>query len=157
MEDAMPIPNDLSEGMGRRQLFGAMAIGVAIMAGPGANAAAPTRLVKVMTLVRRKAGVDRAAFLHAWTVTHADMARSVPGVVRFVVNPVTDEPGRSDVPELMPSDQVDGVAETWFDAAAMVHVGDTPQAQAWYRHGAEIFGFAHNFKVEEIVVVGAPV
>jgi len=143
--------------MSRRAVIGAAPLLITPAAAAAATKPASQqpgrKLVKVMTAVRRKAGVDRETFLHDWTVVHAQMANGVPGVVRFIVNPVKAEPGRSDVPELMESGLVDGFAETWIDAEAIATMGSTPQAQAWYKHGAEIFGAAHNFQVEEIVIL----
>ena len=67
-------------------------------------------MIKRLSLVRRKEGMTREAFIAHWMGTHADIVRQLPGVrgVRFGV-----------VQQWSPKELAwDGVGELWFDSIA---------------------------------------
>jgi uncharacterized protein (TIGR02118 family) len=66
-------------------------------------------MVKVMTLLKKKAGLTQEEFSQYWKETHGVLvARTVPGVKRYVQNHVIKLPGgREPV--------FDGVAELWYE------------------------------------------
>lgn len=145
--------NDVITPSRRDLMCGAMAAGGALLVSPSAGAqSAPRRVTKVLTAVARRPEMPIAQFIHEWTVTHANLGRSVKGVQRFVANVVKLEPGRSDVPDMIAKGLIDGFAEIWFDSELLPLIGSTPEGRRWYAHGAQLFGATHSFRVEEIVV-----
>lgn len=72
-------------------------------------------MFKRMTIVARKPGMADDEFLRRWTVQHAAMVLSLPGVCGYTQNVVTD--GATEQARSRP---IDGFAEIWFeDEAAM--------------------------------------
>ena len=68
-------------------------------------------MIKRISLVRRKEGMSRDAFLAHWMGAHADIVRQLPGLrgLRFGV-----------VHRWSPEDLAwDGVGELWFDSIAL--------------------------------------
>ena len=47
-------------------------------------------------------------FYHHWKTVHSDLARRVPGLRKYVINPIDRT--------LYPDAPVDGFAEVWFDS-----------------------------------------
>lgn len=141
-------------GRSRRDIVcGAMVAGGALLLSRSADATvAPSKITKVLTAVARRPEIPIDEIVHEWTVTHANLGRSVYGVQRFVANVVKLEPGRSDVPDMMVKGLVDGFAEIWFDSELLPLIGSTPEGKRWYAHGAQLFGATHSFRAEEIIV-----
>jgi uncharacterized protein (TIGR02118 family) len=74
----------------------------------GSDEVERTQLIKRISLVRRKEGMSRDAFLAHWMGAHADIVRQLPGLrgLRFGV-----------VHRWSPEDLAwDGVGELWFDS-----------------------------------------
>lgn len=66
-------------------------------------------MVKVMTLLKKKAGLTQEEFSQYWKETHGVLvAKTIPGVKRYVQNHVIKLPGGRE-----PS--FDGVAELWYE------------------------------------------
>ena len=61
-------------------------------------------------LLRKKPGLTREQFVAHWTTVHADMAKRLPGLRRYVINVVDRK--RS------PQFGYDGFSELWFDSVA---------------------------------------
>jgi uncharacterized protein (TIGR02118 family) len=61
-------------------------------------------------LLRKKPGLTHEQFVAHWTTVHADMAKRLPGLRRYVINVVDRE--RS------PQFGYDGFSELWFDSVA---------------------------------------
>lgn len=88
--------------------------------------------LKMTSLLVRKPGMTHEQFVAHWTTQHADMAKDVPGLLGCVFNriehtAVTQSRG----------DEIDGIAELWWDGGA-VDVGGlvaSPQARAWAADG----------------------
>ena len=68
-------------------------------------------MIKLVGLLRRAGGTTPAAFRAHWVDHHARIAAQLPGLRRYVVNPVVAVPGGEQPPW-------DGVAELWFDDQA---------------------------------------
>ncbi|MCW2496728.1 EthD family reductase [Jatrophihabitans sp.] len=64
-------------------------------------------MIKVIFAAHRRTDMTREEFVEYWTTTHADLARAIPGVRRYVVNITI---GRS------ADAQYDGVAEVAYDS-----------------------------------------
>jgi uncharacterized protein (TIGR02118 family) len=81
-------------------------------------------MIKLVGLLRRAAGTTPDAFREHWLHHHAQIARELPGLRRYVVNPVVAMPGGERPPW-------DGVAELWFDDLAAVEAAmASPQWRA---------------------------
>ena len=86
-------------------------------------------MIKVMSLLTRKEGMSREEFMREWVDVHAPMALSVPGLKRYVLQLIVEEPLRDDIPPQKVT--ADGIAELWFDdAAAMQKVLANPDNRA---------------------------
>lgn len=70
-------------------------------------------MFKRITIVARKPGMPDDEFLHCWTVRHAEMVLSLPGVCGYTQNLVT-----AGATEQASSRPIDGFAEIWFEDAA---------------------------------------
>jgi uncharacterized protein (TIGR02118 family) len=65
-------------------------------------------MYKMIFGAKRKPGMSREDFGRYWTTTHANLARNVPGIKRYVINLAPDLSGSG---REMP---YDGFAEVWF-------------------------------------------
>ena len=63
-----------------------------------------------MTLLKKKPGLSDEQFARYWLETHAQLARKMPGLRRYVVNVVKRPPNREP--------DYHGVVELWFDDQA---------------------------------------
>jgi uncharacterized protein (TIGR02118 family) len=63
-------------------------------------------MIKVLEFFRRRADLDHAAFIHHWQSTHTHVVLGLPGIQRYVQNPV--------LPALNQDPIFDGVVEVWF-------------------------------------------
>jgi uncharacterized protein (TIGR02118 family) len=64
-------------------------------------------MVKLLSLVRRRADLSRDEFAEIWLRDYAPVAKRLPNLRRYVVNVVT--PGSEE-------HEYDGFAELWFDS-----------------------------------------
>lgn len=109
-------------------------------------------MIKLISLLVRPSEMTKADFLHAWRVEHAEMALAVPGLRRFVLNVIRNEPSRPDVPDYPFT--CDGIAELWFDdETQMKQVLATDALKQWRAHGATFIGSIKAFLVEEQIVI----
>jgi uncharacterized protein (TIGR02118 family) len=109
-------------------------------------------MIKLISLLIRPSEMTKAEFLHKWRVEHAEMALTVPGLRKFVLNIILKEPSRPDVPDHPFT--CDGIAELWFDdEAQMKAVLATEALQIWRAHGASFIGSIKAFLVEEQIVI----
>jgi vanillate O-demethylase ferredoxin subunit len=77
---------------------------------------------KVFVFTRRRAGVEREAFLHAWRDAAAALHDTVPGLRRHVQNEPLARPGHPPA--------VDAVDELWLDDEAAAHAA-LPAVRGW--------------------------
>jgi uncharacterized protein (TIGR02118 family) len=109
-------------------------------------------MIKAMSLLTRKAGMSREEFMRAWVDEHAPMALSVPGLRRYVLQLIVDEPVRADIPAQQVT--ADGIAELWFDdVAAMQKVLASPEMKQLRAHGTTFIGQIKMFLTEEKVII----
>jgi len=107
-------------------------------------------MIKRVSLVRRKPGMSRAAFLTHWMGPHADIVRQLPGLrgLRFGI-----------VQRWTPEDAAwDGVGELWFDniEAADRAFAAEPHASRLRRDRLTFLGEAQSAFVEEHTAVPPP-
>jgi uncharacterized protein (TIGR02118 family) len=96
--------------------------------------------------------MTREEFLRHWVDDHAPMALSVPGLRRYVLSLIVDEPSRADIPDQQV--QADGIAELWYDdKASMQQALESPEMKALRAHGAIFIGRIKMFITEEKVII----
>jgi uncharacterized protein (TIGR02118 family) len=111
-------------------------------------------MIKRITILTRKAGMSKQEFLKHWN-DHLPMSKFVPELRRYVLNHITSEPPRPDVPVAWEMGEVDGIAETWWDdQAATDRAFSSPEGKRWLAHGATFIGRQKTFVVNEEVVIG---
>jgi uncharacterized protein (TIGR02118 family) len=106
--------------------------------------------VKLIALVRRKAGMAPEAFARYWREVHAPLAAAIPGMRGYRIN-VAGDPGA-----LAPA-PFDGSAEIWFDDRRAMAAGlSSPQGLV---AGDDVAMFADSVAflvAEETVVIAGP-
>ena len=68
-------------------------------------------MVKFVLLLPKKKNLSRDDFMHEWQDVCVPMAAKIPGLRRYVINPVAQEADGK-------TSRYDGIAELWFDDAA---------------------------------------
>jgi uncharacterized protein (TIGR02118 family) len=82
-------------------------------------------MVKVIAIVKRKAGMPLDAFQEHWRTRHADVVRKLPGLRRYVQSHTLPSGYRKGDPVW------DGIAELWFDdTEALRGLRGTPEQSA---------------------------
>lgn len=104
-------------------------------------------MFKRMTIVTRKPGMPNDEFLRRWTVQHAGMVLSLPGVCGYTQNIVTGS-----ATEQARSRPIDGLAEIWFeDEAAMTAALKSDLWADIVEDAREFLGEISGYAVEENV------
>lgn len=99
-------------------------------------------MIKSIFGAKRRPGMSREEFGRYWTTTHADKAKQLPGMRRYVVN-LTAAIGSSD--REMP---YDGFAEVWFDdLAALRAATSSPEYQVVLADEPNLFDTSTMFRV----------
>jgi uncharacterized protein (TIGR02118 family) len=116
----------------------------------GSDEVEQTQLIKRISLVRRKEGMSRDAFIAHWMGAHADIVRQLPGLrgLRFGV-----------VHRWSPRDLAwDGVGELWFDSIALTEqaLSTEPYRSQLIEDRNEFVGEVQYCYVEEHTVVKPP-
>ncbi len=82
-------------------------------------------MVKAIYFIKRKPGMELAAFREYWLNQHAAIVRKVPSLRRYVQSHTLDSGYRRGEPVY------DGVAELWYDdTATMRRIAGTPESRA---------------------------
>ncbi|MGO4715786.1 EthD family reductase [Bradyrhizobium sp. 2TAF24] len=106
-------------------------------------------MIKRMSLLTRKDGIDDAEFDRRWLIQHAAIVRQVQGVAGYVQNRVRQGTAGGS--------SIDGLAELWFaDAATMDRVLASPDWQKVVADAREFVGTVTSLTVEEHTVVTTP-
>ncbi len=108
-------------------------------------------MYKMIFGAKRKPGMSREDFGRYWTTTHADKARKVPGIARYVINLAPDLSGSG---REMP---YDGFAETWFESdEAMRLSARSPELKTVLEDEPNLFDISTRFSVivQEHVMIG---
>src|ERR1019366_10330659 len=80
-------------------------------------------MIKVITVLRRKPGMNLAAFTEYWRTTHAEAVKRVPKIRRYVQSQTIASGYRTREPVY------DGIAEIWYeDIGAMRGAAATLEA-----------------------------
>ena len=111
-------------------------------------------MIKSLSILTRKPHLTHAEFRRVWEGEHAPMVRAVPGVRRYVLSFVLDQPSGALVP-ILPVD-VDAVAELWYDdRAALARAGASPELKAVLENGARYLGGIKTLITEEVAIIGS--
>lgn len=107
----------------------------------------------LFSLLTRKPADTHEAFVQKWLVDHGPVSRTVPGVAGFVLSEITGVRSRRDVPLLAGLDDVDGIAQSWRPEGVAPAGLTSPEAAAWYAHGASIIGATRTYVTREHVII----
>lgn len=108
-------------------------------------------MYKMIFGAKRKPGMSREDFGRYWTTTHANKARSVPGIKRYVINLAPDLSGSG---REMP---YDGFAEVWFETEADMRASArSPEIRIVLDDEQNLFDLSTRFSVivQEHVMIG---
>ena len=109
-------------------------------------------MIKSLSLLTRKSGMSKEEFRRIWEAEHAPMVRAVPGVRKYVLSFVIDEPATANAP--IQAMTVDAMAELWYDdVAALKHAATTPELKAVLANGAKYLGAIKTFITEEVEII----
>lgn len=109
-------------------------------------------MIKSLSLLTRKAGMSKEEFRKVWESEHAPMVRTVPGVRKYVLSFVLEEPTTANAP-IQPM-QVDAMAELWYDdMAALRRAQASPELKAVLANGTKYLGAIKSFVTEEVEII----
>jgi uncharacterized protein (TIGR02118 family) len=99
-------------------------------------------MYKMIFGAKRKPGMSREDFGRYWTTTHAGLARSVPGIHRYVINLAPDLSGSGFEPAY------DGFAEAWFATEEdMRRSARSPEIRVVLEDEKNLFDISTRFSV----------
>ena len=99
-------------------------------------------MYKMIFGAKRKPGMSREEFGRYWTTVHAEKAKKVPGIARYVINLAPDLSGSGR--EMA----YDGFAETWFDSdEAMRASARSPELKVVLEDEPNLFYISTRFSV----------
>jgi len=108
-------------------------------------------MYKLIFGAKRKPGMSREEFGRYWTTVHAEKAKRVPGIGRYVINLAPDlSGGGRELP-------YDGFAEVWFESEeAMRLSGRSAEARVTLDDEQNLFDLSTRFSVivQEHVMIG---
>ena len=107
-------------------------------------------MYKMIFGAKRKAGMSREDFGKYWLGPHADKARKVPGIARYVINLAPDLSGSG---REMP---YDGFAEAWFaNEDDMRRSSRSPELKTVLEDEPNLFDLSTRFSVivQENVII----
>ena len=109
-------------------------------------------MIKSLSLLTAKDGLSRAEFRRVWEAEHAPLVRAVPGVRRYVLSFVIDEPTTANAP--IQAMRVDAMAELWYDdKAALQRAAASPELKRVLDNGALYLGAIKTFLTEEVDII----
>ena len=109
-------------------------------------------MIKTISILTRKPEISREEFVRHWTEIHAPLAHAVPGVRRYVLSLIQQEPSRADIPTQ--AVQADGIAELWYDKVEDWRAaGASPEGKRLHADGATFIGQIKSFVTEEKVII----
>ena len=65
-------------------------------------------MIKLLTIATKRADLTSDAFVTYWRLIHAPLVARMPGLRRYVINPVVTD-------DSMTNAKCDGIDEMWFD------------------------------------------
>lgn len=112
------------------------------------------RLVKRMSLLRRRADVDAATFEREWRVEHARLVKQMPGVHGYRQNLIVERQVVKGTPCDYDQLPVDGIVELWFtDTNELDRAFASPDGRSTMQHATTFIDEITTFMVESLVKV----
>jgi uncharacterized protein (TIGR02118 family) len=112
------------------------------------------RLVKRMSLLRRRPDVDASTFEHEWRIEHARLVRAMPGVLGYRQNLVTERQAIKGVPCSYEALPIDGIVELWFASTdAIDRAFSSPEGVTTMRHATTFIDEITTFMVDSTTIV----
>lgn len=112
------------------------------------------RLIKRMSLLKRRPDVDEATFEREWRVEHARLVKLTPGVKGYRQNLVIGREAVKGIPCSYDELPIDGVVELWFsDTDALNQAFASPQGVTLMEHAKTFIDEITTYMVETHVVV----
>jgi uncharacterized protein (TIGR02118 family) len=109
-------------------------------------------MIKVLSLLTRKDGLTHEQFVKHWFEIHGPLARSVPGIRRYVQSHISGTRSRPDIPDL--DDSVDGIAELWYDdLESFQRAAATPEMKRLTDDGALFIGRIKTYVIAEREII----
>jgi len=108
-------------------------------------------MYKMIFGAKRRPGMSRDDFGRYWTTVHAEKAKKVPGIRRYVINLAPDLSGSG------AEQAYDGFAEVWFESEqAMRDSARSPEIRSVLDDEPNLFDLSTRFSVivREHVMVG---
>ncbi|KQQ08494.1 EthD family reductase [Rathayibacter sp. Leaf296] len=103
-------------------------------------------MYKHVGLVTKRPELSYDEFVAYWRGTHADLAKQLPGLRRYVINPIDRR--------VYPDSPVDGIAELWFDTRGDAEAAWASEAGISTRvDGSSFFGGMAIANLHEIDVL----
>lgn len=111
-------------------------------------------LIKRMSIINRRPGVDDETFKREWWEVHAEHVLSMPGIEGYKQNLVVErsiERGQEALYEEMP---IDGIVELWFrDIYSLEAAFSSPNGQRTMAHAKKFIGQISTFLVNEYEII----
>ncbi len=99
-------------------------------------------MYKLIFGAKRRPGMSREDFGKYWTTVHAEKAKQVPGIKRYVINLAPDLSGSG------AEQAYDGFAEVWFEnEEAMRASARSPQVRVVLEDEPNLFDISTRFSV----------
>ncbi|MBH1963947.1 EthD family reductase [Ottowia thiooxydans] len=111
-------------------------------------------MIKSLSLLVRKSDITHEQFVDHWVNVHAPLARSVPGLRRYVLTHILAERTRPDMPSI--EGEIDGIAELWYDdLESMKRANESPEAKRLHADGATFISKIKMFTTREDIIIGS--
>jgi uncharacterized protein (TIGR02118 family) len=112
------------------------------------------RLVKRMSLLRRRPDVDHATFEREWRVEHARLVKQMPGVHGYRQNLIVERQVVKGTPCEYDQLPVDGIVELWFtDTDELDRAFASAAGRSTMQHATTFIDEITTFMVESLAVV----
>ena len=109
-------------------------------------------MIKSLSLLVRKEHLTHEQFVDHWVNVHAPLARSVPGLRRYILTHILAERTRPDLPSI--EGEIDGIAELWYDdLESMQKANNSPEAKRLHADGATFISKIKMFTTEEQTII----
>ena len=104
----------------------------------------------LIALLKRKPEQSHAEFVDHWLNVHGPMAQQVPEVTGLILNEVTSQAERHDIPPLTGFGTIDGIAQSFRDD---MDAPPSPERERWYADGKASIGEAIGYRTREHVII----
>jgi len=108
-------------------------------------------MIRMLYLLGKPEGMSDEQF-KAECMRHDEMSRDVPGLLKYEVRLVADEPTDTHVP-FFDIGRVDAIGECWFEneGAYKIYL-ESDVREAWFEHGKKFIGKLKPFRTEPVCV-----